>query len=106
MPGLSPIRRPGHFSPSWLASLRFTSVDNRPGRLIRTQRLVLARLENFTQVIAAAAGAAYGLAHLLHTGEGFVTGAIQRTLVLAGIADRGGVVRAGGNQCGDAQQRS
>jgi hypothetical protein len=22
---------PGHFSPSWLASLRFTSVEKRPG---------------------------------------------------------------------------
>jgi hypothetical protein len=58
---------------------------------------VLSRLQDFTQVIAAAAGAAYGLAHLLYTGEGFVTGAIQHTLILAGIADRGGVVRAGGN---------
>jgi len=57
---------------------------------------VLSRLQDFTQVIAAAAGAAYGLAHLLYTGEGFVIGAIQRTLILAGIANRRGVVRAGG----------
>jgi len=58
---------------------------------------VLSRLQDFTQIVAAAAGAAYGLAHLLYTGEGFVTGAIQLTLVLAGIANRRGVVRAGGN---------
>jgi len=58
---------------------------------------VLSRLQDFTQIVAAAAGAAYGLAHLLYTGEGFVTGAIQRTLILAGIANRRGVVRAGGN---------
>ncbi len=95
MPGLSPIRRPGHFSPSWLASLRFTSVDNRPGRLIRTQRLVLFRLENFAQVVAAAAGAAYGLAHHLYTGECFVVGAFQGPLFRAGITDGRGVLRTG-----------
>ncbi len=40
-------RRPGHLSPSWLASLRFTSVDKHPGAPDRTAAAGGARIGVF-----------------------------------------------------------